>query len=72
MTTVSIRLSGREKEELRKYGRLSTVVRDAIDLYLATMRSKRAIQRLRELQQESELRSHIETDIRLLKEDRER
>jgi len=72
MTTVSVRLSGHEKEELRKYGKLSTVVRDAIDLYLATMRSKRAIRRLRELQRANELKTNVETDIRLIKEDRGR
>jgi len=72
MTTVSIRLSGREKDELRKYGKLSAVVREAIALYLATMRSKRAIQRLRELQQANGLRTSVETDARLIREDRDR
>jgi len=72
MTTVSVRLSGREKAELKKYGKLSTVVRDAISLYIATMRSKRTIQRLRELQQVNKLETSIETDVHLLREDREK
>lgn len=72
MTTVSIRLSEKEKRELRKHGKVSTVIKEALASYLASRRSARAIQRLKELQHEARPKRGIEFDVKLLREDRTR
>ena len=71
MTTITVRLSQREKEELGEHGKVSEVVREALRLYLRTKNSKRLISRLRELQK-SPPRTSIEEDVRLIRADRER
>jgi Arc/MetJ-type ribon-helix-helix transcriptional regulator len=71
MTTITVRLSQREKEELGEHGKVSEVVREALRLYLRTKNSKRLISRLRELQK-SQPRTRIAEDVRLIRADRER
>jgi len=69
--TLTLRLSEREKQELRRLGRLSDVVREAIRLYLRTKNSKRIISRLKELQK-TPLKTSVEEDLRLIRADRGR
>ncbi len=69
--TLTVRLSEREKQELRKLGTLSVVVREAIRLYLQTKNSKRIISRLKELQKTT-LQTSVDEDLRLIRADRSR
>jgi Arc/MetJ-type ribon-helix-helix transcriptional regulator len=70
-STITVRLSEKEKKELAKHGKISDVVRDALNLYLRERNSARIIGRLRELQK-STVRTTIQEDIRLIRADRDR
>ena len=70
-TTITVRLSEKERKELAKHGRISEVVREALSLYLQEKNSRRIIARLRELQK-STIRSTIQEDLRLIRVDRDR
>jgi len=70
-TTITVRLSERERRELKKHGKISEIVREALQLYLRSKNSARTIARLRELQKPP-VRTTIEEDLRLLRTDRDR
>ena len=70
-STITVRLSEKERKELAKLGKISDVVRETLDLYLRNKNSKRTIARLKELQK-SPLRTTIQDDPRLIRADRER
>lgn len=72
MTTISIRISEEEKNELRKHGELSNVVRDAITLYLTSKRSREAIMKLKELQKIEKPMTTRQEEITLLRKERRR
>ncbi len=72
MTTISIRISEEEKNELRKHGELSKVVRDAITLYLTSKRSREAIMKLKELQKIGKTMTTRQEEITLLRKERHR
>ena len=69
--TITVRLSEEERQELKKHGKLSEVVRRAIRLYLQTENSKRVILRLKELERTPAYGS-IDQDLRLIRADRQR
>jgi Arc/MetJ-type ribon-helix-helix transcriptional regulator len=70
-STITVRLSDKERRELAKHGRISDVVREALNLYLREKNSRRIIRRLRELQK-SPIRSTIQEDLNLIRADRDR
>jgi len=70
-STITVRLSEKERKELAKHGRISDVVRDALSLYLREKNSRKIIGRLLELQK-SKVQSRIEEDLRLIRADRGR
>jgi Arc/MetJ-type ribon-helix-helix transcriptional regulator len=70
-STITVRLSEKQRKELAKHGKISEVVRDALSLYLREKNSRRIISRLRELQK-SPVRSTIQEDLRLIRADRDR
>jgi Arc/MetJ-type ribon-helix-helix transcriptional regulator len=70
-STITVRLSDKERKELAKHGKISDVVREALNLYLREKNSRRIIQRLRELQK-SPLRTTIQEDLNLIRADRDR
>jgi len=70
-STITVRLSDKERKELAELGRISDVVRDALSLYLREKNSRKIIARLKELQV-SPVRSTIKEDLRLLRADRDR
>jgi hypothetical protein len=72
MTTISVRLSDKEKAALKKHGKISKVVKDAIALYLQSEQSKETLKRLKELQKKQKVRTTIEEEIALIREDRNR
>lgn len=70
-TTITVRLSEKERKELTKHGRISDVVREALSLYLRERNSRKIISRLKDLQK-SPLRSTIQQDLRMIRADRDR
>jgi hypothetical protein len=70
-STITVRLSEKERKELAKHGKISDVVRDALSLYLREKNSRRIIGRLMELQK-SKTRSTIDEDLRFIRADRNR
>jgi Arc/MetJ-type ribon-helix-helix transcriptional regulator len=70
-STITVRLSEKQRKELAKHGRISDVVRDALSLYLREKNSRRIIGRLKELQK-SPVTSTIQEDLRLIRADRDR
>ncbi len=70
-STITVRLSDKERKELARHGKISDVVRDALSLYLREKNSRRIISRLRELQK-TPVRSTIQEDLRLIRADRDR
>jgi Arc/MetJ-type ribon-helix-helix transcriptional regulator len=72
MTTISVRLSDKEKAALKKRGKISEVVKEAITLYLQSEQSKETFRRLKELQKEQKLRTTVQEDVALIREDRNR
>jgi len=70
-STITVRLSEKERKELAKHGRISDVVRDALQLYLQEKNSQKIISRLTELQK-SGIRSTIEEDVHFIRADRDR
>jgi Arc/MetJ-type ribon-helix-helix transcriptional regulator len=70
-STITVRLSEKERQELSRHGKISDVVRDALSLYLREKNSRRIIGRLRELQK-SPVQSTIQEDLRLIRADRDR
>ena len=70
-STITVRLSEKEKKALAKHGKISDVVREALSLYLREKDSTRIISRLRELQK-SPARGTIYDDLQLIRADRNR
>ncbi len=70
MTTITIRISEKDKAALRKHGKISRVVKDAIDLYLRTKRTNQALHRLKELQRTGTVKTTAQSEVELINEDR--
>jgi Arc/MetJ-type ribon-helix-helix transcriptional regulator len=71
-STITVRLSEKERRELQRYGKISEVVREALRLYLRNRASGRIISRLKELQKITTMRTTIQDDLQLIRTDRER
>jgi hypothetical protein len=72
MKTVCVRISEEEKNQLKKYGRLSDTLRDAMKLYLNTKKSDELLRKLGELQAKQPVGASTEEEVRLIREDRNR
>ena len=72
MKTVSVRISEEEKRQLKKYGRLSDTLREGMKLYLNKKKSDELLYKLEKIQTESEIKTSIEEEVKLIREDRER
>jgi hypothetical protein len=70
--TVCIRLTEEEKRELLKYGNLSSVLREAMKLYLSTKKSAEILHKLGELQAKNPINTTVEQEVQLIREDRSR
>ena len=70
-SSITVRLTEKERKELAKHGKISDVVRDALSLYLREKNSRKIIGRLRELQK-TPVRSTIQEDLHLIRADRDR
>lgn len=72
MKTVSVRISEEEKRQLKKYGKLSDTLREGMKLYLNKKKSDELFCKLEKLQSESQIKSSVEEEVKLIREDRER
>jgi uncharacterized protein YlbG (UPF0298 family) len=72
MKTVSVRISEEEKRQLRKYGKLSDALREGMKLYLNKKKTDELLYKLEKLQSESQIKTSIEEEVKLIREDRER
>jgi len=72
MKTVSVRISEEEKSQLRKYGKLSDTLREGMKLYLNKKKTDELLCKLEKLQSESQIKTSIEEEVKLIREDRER
>lgn len=70
--TVSVRISEEEKHQLKKYGKLSDTLREGMKLYLNKKKSDELLRKLEKLQSESQIKTSIEEEVKLIREDRER
>ncbi len=72
MKTVSVRISEEEKRQLKKYGNLSDTLREGMKLYLNKKKSDELLRKLEKLQSESQIKTSIEEEVKLIRADRER
>ena len=71
MTIITVRLSDKEKSALEKYGKISDVVRDAIQMYIDNKKKKHVIRKLEELQKRNKLELTTEQIVASIREDRD-
>jgi len=72
MKTISVRISEEEKRQLKKYGKLSDTLREGMKLYLSKKKSDELLCKLEKLQSESRIKTSIEEEVKLIREDRKR
>ena len=71
MTVITVRLSDKEKSALEKYGKISDVVREAIQMYIDNKKKKHVIRKLEELQKRNKLELTTEQIVASIREDRD-
>jgi len=72
MKPISVRISEEEKRQLKKYGKLSDTLREGMKLYLNKKKSEEILFKLEKLQSESHIKTSIEQEVKLIREDRNR
>jgi hypothetical protein len=72
MKTGSVRISEEEKRQLKKYCRLSNTIREGMKLYLSKNKSDELLCKLEKMQAKNEIKTSIEQEVKLIREDRER
>lgn len=72
MPIITVRISDEERKRLEKEGKLSEVVRVAIRFYLNSREVQKSIRKLRELQKRYKVKTTVEDELKLLREDRAR
>jgi hypothetical protein len=70
VVTISVRISEKQKADLRKHGRISEAVKEAINLYLSSKRSEQALKKLKELQRTETVKTTAKREVELINEDR--
>ena len=72
MTAITVRITKEEKQDLKKHGEISKVVREAITNYLSSTKSVETIKRLEELQKNDTTKTTTQQEINLIRKDRQR
>lgn len=72
MTAITVRITEKEKQDLKKHGEISKVVREAITNYLSSTKSIETIKQLEELQKNNAIKTTTQQEINLLRKDRQR
>jgi uncharacterized protein YlbG (UPF0298 family) len=70
--TVCVRISEEEKRQLKKYGKLSATLREAMKFYLSTKESEKLLSKLEELQARNPVKISALEEVKLIQEDRTR
>ncbi|MFH0849690.1 MAG: hypothetical protein V1924_01975 [Candidatus Bathyarchaeota archaeon] len=68
--SITVRLTPEEIEEIKKHGRVSDVVRQALRMYVQAQSSRKVIEELKRLQTSSNIQTTIEEDLSLIRGDR--
>jgi len=71
MTVITIRLSEKDKMALEKHGKISDVVRDAIQLYVNNKKSREALKRLKEYQKKNPIATNSKEILSMIRADRD-
>jgi hypothetical protein len=71
MTTVTVRLSEKEKAQLEKYGKISDVIRDALQMYINNKKAREALKKLAEYQKRNPVTTTTEEITAMIREDRD-
>lgn len=71
MTAINVRLTEKEKSILKKYGKISDLVRDAIKMYVNDKKSMEAIKKLKEYQKKNKVTTSTEEIVAMIREDRD-
>ena len=72
MPTITVRISDEQKKLLLKSGDLSKSVREALELYFDSRKSREVLKRLGALQRENTVRTTPEEEVGLISQDRRR
>jgi Arc/MetJ-type ribon-helix-helix transcriptional regulator len=72
MPVITVRISDEEKRQLRRRGRISDVIREAIRFYINSRKREKALRKLEELQERYKVKTTVVEDLKLIKEDRAR
>jgi Arc/MetJ-type ribon-helix-helix transcriptional regulator len=70
MPPITVRLSDKEKKSLEKYGKISDVVRDAIQMYIDQKKKEKALKKLEVLQEENKLEIAVDEIVASIRKDR--
>jgi Arc/MetJ-type ribon-helix-helix transcriptional regulator len=70
MPPITVRLSDKEKKSLQRYGKISDVVRDALQMYIDKKKKEGALKKLEELQRENKLETSIDEIVASIRKDR--
>ena len=72
MTTLTVRLSDKEKKELLKYGTVSEGLREGIRLYINAKKKQGTLRKLEKLQKKNPVTILSSEIVRSIREDRNR
>ena len=72
MPVISIRISTKEKRRLQEQGSISQVIREAIRFYINSKKTDKTLKKLKSLQERYRIKTSVEEDLMLIKEDRGR
>ena len=67
-----MRVSNEQKKLLARSGDLSRSVREALELYFDSARSRESLAKLEKLQKENPIKTTSEAEVLLIREDRKR
>ena len=72
MTAITVRLTKKEKTTIEKYGKISDIVRDAIQMYINNKKALEALKKLHEYQKKNPPNATTKEIVDMIREDRYR
>lgn len=72
MPIISVRISEEERRKLQEQGKVSQVIREAIRFYVNSKKAEKTLKKLKVLQEKYKIKTSVEEDLVLIKEDRGR
>ena len=71
MTLINVRLTEKEKDILERYGKISDIIRDAIQMYINNRKYMRDLKKLKDYQKENRVTTTMEEIVAMIREDRD-